>query len=67
MPKTIPERLKAYRERYRLTQAAMAARVGLVGPYAGNRIAIWERGEQEPTGLYLLAVEKLLSKEDKSR
>lgn len=51
-----PAAIRALRRRLGLTQAAFAARLGC----STQAVSFWERGTRAPTGLYALAVRRLL-------
>jgi transcriptional regulator with XRE-family HTH domain len=55
---TIGQRIRARRKAAGLTQGDVARKLGV--PL--NTLARWERGEMEPKGLYLVAVERWLRK-----
>lgn len=55
-----PATIKAARLRLGLTQAQFAARIG-ASPLA---VSFWERGTRRPTGLYAVAVRKLIAEGD---
>ena len=57
----IGEEIRAARAAADLTQAQLAEKLGVTK----NTVARWERGEMEPTGLYLVIVRRWLAREAK--
>lgn len=55
------ESIRALRRRLNLTQARFAARVGC----AQGAVAMWERGQRTPRGLYARAIRHLMAEAER--